>query len=179
MGEKKKMRYNLADTKLREEGRGGCAPVSCSPWRRPWWGSCPLAARGGPQWSRDPTAAGEATSNVGGCTLKKAVEKPCSSKLLTGTAGHREESMQSRFLGRTCEMLGNHSRAVCEKLQFIIRTHTGEVHKGQKLIGETPHSSRARAWGGRRRKDEEVWTDPNPYLISTWVTLREKGGKCF
>lgn len=53
---RKNMRHNPADTQLSEEGEGECAPVSCSPWRKRC-GSCPLAALGGPQWSRDPTAA--------------------------------------------------------------------------------------------------------------------------
>jgi len=68
---------NSADTKVIEEGGGAGAPdaradspAAC----REDHGEvdCPLAAHGGPQWSRSPSAArGGPRAGAGGCTRRR------------------------------------------------------------------------------------------------------------
>lgn len=82
------------------------------------------------------------------------MEEPCWSRLQEEVQAIERSPHRAGFLaGR--ETSGNHSRTVCEELQFIRRTHTAEVLKRQKFIGDTPHSSRARVQGRRSSKNEE------------------------
>lgn len=63
------------------------------------------------------------------------------------------------------------------EVQPVRRNYVGAVHEGQYPRGGTPCWSRGATWRGMSSRDGGLWTDCNPYPLTTIALLGERGGR--
>lgn len=114
-------------------------------------------------------AHGRPHAGAGGCVRKEAaVHGDFTSEQAPGRncCLWRGAHAGTGFLARPVTPWGTHSGTVCF-WRTMPSGNTGAVHGGLCLMERTPWWGREGVWGGRRQRDEVLWTKLNLHSLCT------------